>query len=55
MKTHYQSPSVTTWGSISDLTQGQGMTNSSDDFVSCPPQKDAFIGSNDNDVQACET
>jgi hypothetical protein len=55
MKAQYQSPSVTTWGSISDLTQGTGMTTSSDDFISCPPEMDAFVGSNDNTVFECTT
>jgi hypothetical protein len=52
-KMPYQSPTLTKWGSITDLTQGTGMTTSSDDFVSCPPQMDAFVGSNDNTVFEC--
>ncbi len=53
-KLPYQSPSLSKWGSITDLTQGSGMTTSSDDFVSCPPQMDAFVGSNDNEVFKCD-
>ena len=53
-KLPYESPTLSKWGSITDLTQGQGMTNSTDDFISCPPEMDAFTGSNDNDVMACE-
>ena len=55
-KLPYESPTLSRWGSISDLTQGQGMTLSSDDFETCPPEQsdmDAFIGSNDNDTNAC--
>ena len=46
-KLPYESPSLSKWGSITDLTQGQGMTTSSDDFETCPPAMDDFIGSND--------
>lgn len=49
----YESPKLSSWGSITDLTQGQGMTNSSDDFTTCHPTMDAFIGSNGNDMNAC--
>jgi hypothetical protein len=52
-KQPYEAPVLNRWGSISDLTQGQGMTNSSDDFISCPPEMDAFVGSNDNTVHEC--
>ena len=52
-KLPYESPTLSRWGSISDLTQGQGMTTSSDDFISCPPEMDAFVGSNDNTVHEC--
>jgi hypothetical protein len=52
-KLPYESPKLSKWGSITDLTQGQGMTTSSDDFISCPPQMPAFVGSNDNEVHKC--
>ena len=53
-KLPYEAPKLSTRGSISDLTQGTGKTESSDDFVSCPPQMDAFVGSNDNTVFECK-
>jgi len=46
-KMRYEAPKLNSWGSITDLTQGQGMTTSSDDFISCPPQMDSFGGSNE--------
>jgi hypothetical protein len=46
-KLPYEAPSLTRWGSISDLTQGTGQTNDTDDFETCPPQMEAFVGSND--------
>jgi hypothetical protein len=52
-KLPYESPTLSKWGSITDLTQGVGMTNATDDFESCPPQMDAFVGSNDNEVFLC--
>jgi hypothetical protein len=53
-KLPYEAPKLSTWGSITDLTQGAGQTNASDDFESCPPQMDAFVGSNDNEVFKCD-
>jgi hypothetical protein len=53
-KQPYEAPTLSRWGSISDLTQGQGMTNETDEFVSCPPKQEPFTGSNDNEVMKCD-
>jgi hypothetical protein len=53
-KLPYEAPKLSSWGSITDLTQGTGMTYQTDDFLSCPPEMDAFRGSNDNTVFECE-
>jgi hypothetical protein len=48
-KLPYQSPTLTKWGSITDLTQGQGKSSATDSFTSI--HKDVeFVGSNDNPV-----
>ena len=54
-KTRYEAPKLNSWGSITDLTQGMGMTTSSDDFLSCPGESGtSFVGSNDNDGHRCD-
>jgi hypothetical protein len=56
----YTSPTVTSWGTITDLTLGNGMTFSTDDFVSCTPEgpfseeKGGFVGSNGNTSLYCD-
>ena len=53
-KMRYEAPKLNSWGSITDLTQGMGMTTSSDDFLSCPGESDvSFVGSNDNEKHEC--
>jgi hypothetical protein len=57
-KLPYESPTLSKWGSITDLTQGTGRTNSSDDFTSCLPEMNpdedtSFVGSNDNEALIC--
>ena len=49
-KLPYQSPTLKKWGSITDLTQGQGMSNSTDSFTSVNNDDTQFVGSNDNPV-----
>jgi hypothetical protein len=52
-KLPYEAPKLSTWGSITDLTRGTGRTNATDDFTTCLPPNQEFVGSNDNDVNAC--
>ena len=56
-KLPYESPTLSRWGSISDLTQGQGQTNATDDFTTCPPtdKQEPFVGSNDTDATGRES
>ena len=51
-KMRYEAPKLNSWGSITDLTQGMGMTSESDDFTSCPGAT-SFTGSNDNEKHEC--
>jgi hypothetical protein len=51
-KLPYEAPKLSTWGSITDLTQGTGMTYQTDDFETCLPDM-TFIGSNDNEQNRC--
>jgi hypothetical protein len=43
-KLPYEAPSLTTWGSVSDLTQGLGKTQFTDDFT-CTVGEEEFEGS----------
>jgi hypothetical protein len=54
----YSPPSVTTWGTISDLTQGNGRSFATDNFTSCVINGkgevvQTFTGSNGNDSLIC--
>lgn len=54
-KQAYEAPKMESWGTISEVTQGNGMTAETDDFVSSTPAgpfSDGFIGSNGNTVHA---
>jgi len=52
-KQAYEAPNVESWGTISEVTQGTGMTSETDDFTSATPSgpfSDGFIGSNGNET-----
>lgn len=46
-KLPYHAPTLKKWGSITDLTQGQGQTNATDNYTTCPPVQAPFVGSNE--------
>lgn len=48
-KQAYETPKVESWGTISEVTQGNGMSQSTDDFVSATGNGDTFTGSNGNE------